>query len=147
MAMIVFNMSKGFLDQGKSFDEGFELLDKDYHQTDWLSDATLDMIEDERDTFMVDFDFTTTGPRIFVDWYKGRLANFKNIEPVPLIENLLLFILVTVLDAPGKFSIFSPIFTGWSPTLLTFNCVAGQFVANLWINHWFAEGNVYLISM
>jgi len=145
--MIIFNMSKGFADQGKSFDEGFELLDKDYHLTDWLSDATLDMIEDERDTYMVYYDFGTTGPSIFWDWYKGRVANLKNIEPIPLIENLLLFLLVTILTSPGKFSVFSPIFTGWSPTVLTFNCVGAQIIGNLWINNWFAEGNVYLISM
>lgn len=144
---IIVLMGKGFMDSGKSFDEAFELLDQDYHQTEWLSEETLQMIMDERDTYMVYSDFSAEGPSIFWDWYKGRLEHLKEVEPVPLVENLVLFVLVTVLTAPGTFSIFSPIFTGWSPTVLALNCVGAQFIANLWINRSFAGGNVYLIAM
>lgn len=106
------------------------------------------MIRDERDIYMVDWDFTTTGPSVFWEWYTGRVEHAKeNLDVVPLLENLVFFLLVSFLDAPGKFSIFSPLFTGWSPTVLTSNCVGAQFVANLWINRWFAEGNAYLIAM
>lgn len=145
--LILRDMSMGFFDEGKSFDEAFALLDKDYHQTEWLSEETLQMIQDERDTYMVYWDFSTTGPTIFWDWYKERVVHLKQIDPVPLVENLVLFVLVTVLNAPGKFSLLSPIFTGWSPTVLTSNCVGAQLVANVWINRWFAEGNVYLLAM
>lgn len=145
--MIIFNMGKGFLDSGKSFDEGFALLEKDYHQSEWLSEETLQMIRDERDTFMVYWDFSWNGPTIFWDWYTGRLVNLKHLDAVPLVENLVLFVLVSILDAPGKFSIFSPYFTGWGPTVLAYNCVGGQIIANLWINRFFAEGNVYLLAM
>jgi hypothetical protein len=40
---IIFNMSKGFIDQGKSFDKGLELLDKDYYIKSYLSEKTFDM--------------------------------------------------------------------------------------------------------
>lgn len=50
---VVFKLAMGFTDGGKSFDEGFALLDKDYHQTEWLSGETLEMIGNERDTYMV----------------------------------------------------------------------------------------------
>lgn len=97
---------------------------------------------------MVNWDFkSATGPTIFWNWWRGRMSNLKNIQPVPLIENVILFILVSFLNAPGKFSLLSPIFTGWSPTVLTFNCVGAQIVANFWINKYFAEGNIYLLSM
>ena len=78
--LIVYNMSMGFFDQGKSFNKAFIMLDNDYHQREWLSDETLDMIQDERDTYMVNWDFkSATGPTIFLDWWKGRMANLKNI--------------------------------------------------------------------
>jgi hypothetical protein len=96
---------------------------------------------------MVDWDFSATGPTIFWAWYKGRLEHLKEVEVVPLVENLLLFFAVWLLTAPGKFSIFSPFFTGWGPTVLTTNCVGAQLIANLWINRWFAEGNAYLLAM
>lgn len=145
--MIMFDMSKGFFDKGQSFDDGFALLDKDYHQTEWLSEETLQMIKDERDTYMVYWDFSTRGPQIFWDWWIGRLKHLREIEPVPLVENAVLYVLVTLLTAPGKFSLLSPLFTGWGPTVLTFNCVSAQFIGNLWINRYFAEGNFYLIGM
>lgn len=144
---VIFKMGSGFMDGGKSFDEGFALLDKDYHQTEWLSDETLAMIGNERDTYMVYWDFGTTGPTLFWDWYTGRLTHLRQVEAGPLVENLILWVLVTVLTAPGKFSIMSPLFTGWNPTVLTFNCVGAQVLANLWINRLWAEGNVYLLMM
>lgn len=144
---VIFKMGSGFMDGGKSFDEGFALLDKDYHQTEWLSEETLAMIGDERDTYMVYWDFGTTGPTLFWNWYTGRLAHLRQVEAGPLVENLILWVLVTVLTAPGKFSIMSPLFTGWNPTVLTFNCVGAQLLANLWINRLWAEGNVYLLMM
>ena len=42
----------------------------------------------------------------------------NNIKPVELIENILLYLIVTVVTTPGKFTIMSPIFTALMPTII-----------------------------
>jgi len=42
----------------------------------------------------------------------------RNIKPVELIENIILYLLVTIVTSPGKFTIMSPLLTALMPTII-----------------------------
>ena len=70
-----------------------------------------------------------------------------NVEPWPLVSNLLLFLATSFLQAPGKFSLGSPLLTAYVPTFLGASLILLQLFANIYLNKWWAEGNAYLMLM
>lgn len=67
---------------------------------------------------MIYYDFPA-GIKIFENFYLERYNNFmKNINPVELIENIILYLIVTIVTSPGKFTIMSPLITALMPTII-----------------------------
>jgi len=71
----------------------------------------------------------------------------KNINPVELIENIILFLIVTVLTSPGKFTIMSPLFTALMPTAIGALGLLAQIYFNITMNKLWAHGSKYLLGM
>jgi hypothetical protein len=47
----------GFVDGGKSFEAGLEILDSTYNLYDWLSPQTRALIKEEEEIMMIDYRF------------------------------------------------------------------------------------------
>lgn len=70
----------------------------------------------------------------------------NNFDPTTL-EVFIEFVIVYILEFPGKFSLMSPIFTAYGPIMVGFNLVILQFFSNAYYHRWWAHGNVFLIVM
>ena len=111
------DMSWGFFDGGKSFEEGLEILDSSYNLYDWLSPETRALIEDEEQIMMIDYEFTKAKGR-YMDYFNERSLNFlSNFDPYTL-EVFIEFMVVYLLEFNGKFTLMSPIFTAYAPILI-----------------------------
>jgi len=111
-------MTKGLFDQGKSFDRGLELLDKDFYIRSYLSEKTFSMLDKAKEAVMQNYDFTK-GFTIITSYLTERWDNLiKNLDFGFLILNISGFVILGLLTGPGKFSVMSPLFTGWYPTVL-----------------------------
>lgn len=106
------------------------------------------MIRDERDAFMVYWDFAG-GAATFWAWGTERInhAVTAQLDILGLLKNLTLYILVGVFTEPGKFTLMTPWITSWAPTIMIFNLISAQIVGNIFFNDYFAQGNVYVIVM
>lgn len=71
----------------------------------------------------------------------------NNIKPVELIENIILYLIVTIVTSPGKFTIMSPLITALFPTALGANGLLAQIYFNITINKLWAHGSKYLLGM
>ena len=54
-----------------------------------------------------------------------------NLKPVELIENIILYLIVTIVTSPGKFTIMSPLITALFPTALGANGLLAQIYFNI----------------
>lgn len=141
---LIFDMGRGFFDEGESFYKGLEIL-KDEGLYDVISDKTIDMIDTEVDTLMKKHNFAE-GQKILIDYLDERKNNFAN-EHNPLKDFEMIFggALVTVLTMPGKLSLVSPIITALLPTIATWQLTLAQLIMNILINKWWAGGNLLLL--
>lgn len=61
------------------------------------------------------------------------------------VENLICWVFLGYFESQGKFSLASPLVTGWIPTIIGSTWVIVHVVANIWLMDWWAEGNLYLV--
>ena len=72
-------------------------------------------------------------------------SNF-NIE---VLKNLALFIGLEYVEyySDGKFSLASPLVTGWLPSIVGCYLIIVDVLFNIFVMDWWAEGNIYLMFM
>jgi len=96
---------------------------------------------------MIFYDFTA-GTKIFNDYIRERYLHFViNIKPVELIENIILYLIVTIVTSPGKFTIMSPLFTAFMPTSIGALGLLAQTYFNIYMNRLWAHGSKFLLGM
>ena len=96
---------------------------------------------------MIFYDFPA-GTKIFNDFVRERYLHFViNIKPVELIENIILYLIVTIVTSPGKFTIMSPLFTAFMPTSIGALGLLAQTYFNIYMNRLWAHGSKFLLGM
>ena len=118
----LWSLAYGFVDGGKSTEKALEMLDLELGLYQWVSQATIDMIETEMGFIYVDFDWEKA-LEYFAEYLDDRRINFMYNGGLTIDIVLLLYKLffVTVLTATGKFSAMSPIYTAFIPGLMAVN--------------------------
>lgn len=140
-------MGKGLTDQGKSFDKGLELLDKDFYIRSWLSEKTFNMFSKVKRQIMVNYNYAG-GFATITSYLLERVNNIMaNFEIGTFVSNLLGTVILGLLTGPGKFSIMSPLFTGWYPTIMGTVSVIFSIAFQCAINRFYAHGNLILIGL
>lgn len=65
-----------------------------------------------------------------------------------MAQNVLLYVITNFLEGgEGEFSLGTPLLTAYFPTFIGASLLLIQFAGNVVLNHWWAEGNLYLIAM
>lgn len=83
---------------------------------------------------------------ILFNYLSERITNIlQNGDIISAYFYFWKFIVVLIYDLTTKASVAFPVFTALGPTILYPSLVFLQFVANIWLNHWWAEGNILLI--
>ena len=140
-------MGKGLIDQGKSFDKGLELLDKDFYIKSYLSEKTFNMFYKAKKQIMQDYNYAK-GFATITTYVAERWDNLtKNLEITSFLSNLAGTVILGLLTGPGKFSVMSPLFTGWYPTIMGVIAVIFSVAFQMAINRFYAHGNLLLIML
>ena len=138
---------KAFGDKGQSYNEMLDLIDTKFFFRSWTSVQTDMFIRSFGTSLFFKWDFKGAWD-CFVNYLTERWNHFTaNIKPFELINNIMLFFMVGGLDAPGKFSLASPLYTAYFPTLIGTILIFTQFILNIVMNDLWAQGNLYLISI
>lgn len=145
---ILFQFARGFLDHGKSAQEAVERLDSELHISFWISDITKDYLQQLFRDIYTNFDLLGA-QQISFGYYGERVTHFiKNIQPFDLVQNFILYIITNFLEGGnGEFSLGNPLLTAYFPTFAGATLLLIQFTGNIVLNHWWAEGNLYLLTM
>ena len=135
----------GFFDQGKSFTKAMNILDTKFGLFEWISEKTIMMIEDEKQSAMVNWDVDEV-ERIFEDYLSERANNLlQYFNPIDAIEVVLGYVIITVLQAPGKFTGMSPLITGILPQALTLDGLMLQFIWSAFFMEFWANFNIMFL--
>jgi fluoride ion exporter CrcB/FEX len=82
------------------------------------------------------------------NYFAERWANFnKNFEITSFLSNFIGTVILGLLTGPGKFSVMSPLFTGWYPTIMGAISVIFSVAFQMAINRFYAHGNLVLIIL
>lgn len=85
---------------------------------------------------------------VFDDYVKERSFYFwTHFNSVDAIQDWFGYIVITIIEIPGKFTATSPIFTALIPEALILDAILIQLLFNLFYNDFFAGGNILLISI
>ena len=63
------------------------------------------------------------------------------------VENVLGYIILSIVTLPGKVNAMNPLFTATIPSIIGMNLVVIQFAFNISVNKWWANGNLLLLLM
>lgn len=103
------------------------------------------MLTNEKNVLFGQWDFDKA-QTIFEDYLKERADHFVyHFNAIDAIETIVGFIMIHLIEMPGKFTAMSPLFTAVIPEAIILDCVLIQLLFNVFYNEFFAQGNIMLI--